>query len=70
MLATIKFKLPEEQEDFELALNGSKYKRALDELDEYLRSQVKYAELTEESHNLHVEIRAKLWEIKKDIFNE
>jgi hypothetical protein len=65
MKSILEFNLPEEAEDLQLALNGSKYMSAVHELDQELRSKIKYApdnqpELVTETYN---EIRNKLWEI-------
>jgi hypothetical protein len=42
MKVTLEFTLPEEKEDYELAINGHVYKRAIDEFDEKLRQLWKY----------------------------
>ena len=43
MEAILKFNLPEEQSDFDLAVNGAKAQSALCDMDQWLRSQTKYA---------------------------
>ncbi len=43
MKATIEFNLPEEQEEFEDATNGWKWGHAMWQLDQFLRTKVKYA---------------------------
>jgi hypothetical protein len=43
MEAILKFNLPEEQSDFDLAVNGAKAQSALCGMDQWLRSQTKYA---------------------------
>lgn len=40
--AKLEFNLPEEQTEFELAVNASKYHSVLWDLDQYLRGIVKY----------------------------
>ena len=70
MEATLRFNLPDEQPEFETAFNGSKWCCVAWELDQHLRSQLKYNEkLTEEQYNICQEIRDKLWDIlrKKDL---
>ncbi len=42
MKATLVFSLPEEQEEYDLAMSGHVYKRAIDEFDEKLRQLWKY----------------------------
>jgi hypothetical protein len=43
MKAILKFNLPEDQLDFDLALNGSKWMSAMWEMDKWLRAKTKYA---------------------------
>ena len=43
MKGKLEFELPEESEDFFLASNAQRYHTALFDLDQHLRSQVKYA---------------------------
>jgi hypothetical protein len=40
--AVLRFYLPYEREELDLALNGAKYRAALDRLDEWLRGVKKY----------------------------
>jgi len=42
MKATLEFNLPEDQSDFDLAVNGAKAQVALWEMDQWLRAQYKY----------------------------
>ena len=46
MIAELKFNLPDEAEEFRNATEGGKYKEALREFDNYLRSIVKYSNVT------------------------
>jgi hypothetical protein len=63
MKAILEFNLPEETESYELAMNGCHYLFALQELDNYLRSQLKYNDsLNEEQCHLIESIRTKLYE--------
>ena len=41
-IAEIKFQLPEEQEEHYDAINGSRYRAALQDFDNWLRSMIKY----------------------------
>jgi hypothetical protein len=43
MKAILEFNLPDDQIDFDLAVNGSKWMGAMWELDKWLRSETKYA---------------------------
>lgn len=46
MKALLKFSLPEEQDEFETANNGWKYRSILCDIDNFLRSKLKYEELS------------------------
>jgi len=64
MKAILKYNLPEEQEEFDIANKGWKYRSALIEIDEYLRSKIKYDEsLTDEQYKVYEDTRTKFWEI-------
>lgn len=65
MKGTLSFTLPEEQEEFETAQKGWKYLAALDEMDEWLRSELKYKELTAATRDAYQACRDKLWEIRE-----
>lgn len=62
MRGALTFKLPEEQEDFLIAQNGIKYKIALQDLDNWLRSKLKYAEMSDQEHEIYNSCRSKLHE--------
>lgn len=42
MKGIIQYNLPEENEEFQTAINGSKYKLLIWDLDQYLRGEIKY----------------------------
>ena len=44
---TLKFNLPDEQEDFQSAVKGGEYRLAMSEFDDYLRKRLKYETLDE-----------------------
>lgn len=66
MKLTLEYTLPEENQDYEVAMNGSKYLGVLQELDNYLRSQLKYTQLTDEQFLVTEAIRSKLYELLND----
>jgi hypothetical protein len=67
MKAILEFNLPEDQEYYEEAYNGTKYSIALFEFDQYLRTQIKYNEqLTDEQYKVYEEVREKLYQIIND----
>ena len=66
MKATLEFNLPEDQSDFDLAVNGAKAQSALWEMDQWLRSQYKYMsdeEYSEDRYETYEKCREKLREI-------
>jgi hypothetical protein len=62
-LATLQFNLPEEQDEFRTAVKGSKYKAALCDLDEALRTLVKHGSEEAQRAMTPDKVRARLWEI-------
>ena len=62
MRGTLSFNLPEEKDDFKLATNAGAYSCALLEMGNFLRSLVKYRELTEEQRTIVEEIREKYFQ--------
>lgn len=67
MKAILEFNLPEEQDEYDWAVNGPTYKLALEELDAWLRSVIKYDELISETERLIFErVRAKLNDITSE----
>lgn len=65
----LKFKLPEESEEFALAQDAWKYKADLDEIFAYLRKREKYDDkLTEDSVKFIEELRSHMKEESR--FNE
>jgi hypothetical protein len=60
MKAQLTFKLPEEQEEFNDAVNGNAFKAVIWELDQYMRSQIKHNHLPDLVEMKIVEIRDEL----------
>ena len=63
-MGILKFKLPEEREDFELAQKAGKMQVALWNIDQELRRQIKYDD------KLSEEVLKKLEEIRKFVLSE
>jgi hypothetical protein len=58
MKATLKFNLPEEQVEFNLAVNGNKWSFVAWKIDQELRSKIKYSEsITDEQRDVYQEVR-------------
>ena len=68
MKAILKFNLPEDQSDFDLAVNGAKAQSALYDMDQWLRSQTKYApdDMSEDTFKAFELCREQLREIVYD----
>lgn len=66
MTTTLTFNLPEEAEDLKDALNGTIIKSVIWDLDQFLRSKIKYTDLSDEQHTAYNEIRDELHRILND----
>lgn len=68
MKAILEFDLPEEQSEFDFASRGHKWSFALWELDQWLRSQMKYNDhnMTEEEYNAYEKCRNQLRDFMQD----
>jgi hypothetical protein len=66
--ATIQFNLPEEQSEFDLANNASKYYSVLWDLDQYLRNFVKYPSDREDPilTDTMAKVRDELWRLMNE----
>jgi len=66
MKAILEFNLPEDQPDFDLAVNGAKAQSTLWEFDQWLRAQYKYMsdeEYREDKYETYEKCREQLREI-------
>jgi hypothetical protein len=66
--ATIQYNLPEEQSEFDLANNASKYYSVLWDLDQYLRNFVKYPSDREDPilTDTMAKVRGELWRLMNE----
>ena len=64
--AILEFNLPEESEEFQIASHAGEYRYILSQMDNYLRSRIKYEELPQPIHDAMQAVRDKLWEFIKD----
>lgn len=62
----LEFDLPDEEYEFRSAINGHKYRSVLIDLDNHLRSKLKYSDLTEVQDDIYEEVREKLRELIAD----
>lgn len=62
MKAMFKFNLPEENEEYKQYMQAPNMHLALWEFSQFLRSKLKYEELTDEEHRIYEEIRQKFYE--------
>jgi hypothetical protein len=63
MKAVLEFDLPEDQDDFQSAINGNNYKSAIWDFDQLLRSEMKYKELSDETYQAYKWCREELRKI-------
>jgi hypothetical protein len=63
MKATLEFNLPEDQAEFDLAVQGSKMYVALWDISQELRTLWKYEELSEEEWKIVERIRESFYDI-------
>lgn len=67
MKAILKFNLPEDQPEFNTALQGSDWKHVCWQMDQYLRKHLKYDEgLTEEQREVYEDIRGEFWRMMNE----
>jgi|LakMenEpi03Aug12_release.lakeMendotaPanAssembly.Ray.scaffolds.fasta_scaffold564349_1 hypothetical protein len=66
MKATLEFHLPEDDAALNDARQGSDWKWAMDDLLQYLRSQIKHGEHTAEEYRTFESVRARVIEILDD----
>jgi hypothetical protein len=63
MKAVLEFDLPEDQDDFQSAINGNNYKSAIWDFDQLLRSEMKYKELSDDTYQAYKWCREELRKI-------
>ena len=68
MKATLEFNLPDDQHEFDLAVNGLNWKLFAIHMEEYLRAEYKYNDgaYTEEGYKVLVQIRDRFYEILRE----
>ena len=66
MKATLKFNLPEDQAEFDFAVQGGKMYSALWDISQELRAIWKHEELSDEEFKMVERIRNKFFEILED----
>ena len=66
MIGVLKFQLPQEKDEFELAQRAAKYYAALEDMDNYLRGRLKYEDLEAPVNKAIQEAREKLAELQSD----
>jgi hypothetical protein len=53
MKATLEFNLPEDQAEYDMAINAPKFYKIIWDMKQELRSKVKYAQLSEEQYKAY-----------------
>ena len=69
MEAILKFNLPEDHLEFDVAIKGGDWSHAMWELNQWLRSETKHpsADMSEDTFNSLVNTRDKLYEILNEL---
>ena len=72
MKAVLEFTLPDENLQHQMALNGARYLSALREIDEYLRSRIKYppSVQSQQTRGAFEDVRRVLREAVPDLDND
>jgi hypothetical protein len=63
---TIEFNTIEEQHELELCINASKWYSIVSDYSEYLRTKIKYGELSDDAYKAIEDAREKLHELLND----
>jgi len=63
MKAVLEFDLPEDNTDFQAAINGHNYKSAIWDFDVLLRSEMKYKELSHDTYKAYEYCREEIRKI-------
>jgi hypothetical protein len=63
---TIEFNTIDEQHELELCINASKWYSIVSDYSEYLRTKIKYGELSDDSYKAIEQAREKLHELLND----
>ena len=63
MTATLTFTLPEEEEEFDRAVQGGNWRMVVEDLDAHLRSRLRHEDLSEDVHAALDRARTHLYEL-------
>jgi hypothetical protein len=66
MKGILEFNLPEEHVDFQTAVKASDYKSFVWEFDQWLRSKIKYDDLTTEQYEVFDLCRKNFWSVAQE----
>ena len=66
MKATLEFTIPEEQDAFNTCVAAPEYRAVLHNFDQWLRGQVKHANLSAETLDAYQAVRSELWDVAQD----
>lgn len=65
--AVLEFSLPEQEESFRSAVDGWKWKLLAEHLSGFLRSKLKYAELSDDEDSAFTEVREEMFREMEDL---
>ena len=64
--AILEFNLPEDGDDFELAVKGGEFMLTLWDLDQWLRNELKHGSLSDEKYESYDKVRTMLHDLMAD----
>lgn len=70
MKGKLEFDLPEERESFELAVHASLAYGCIEDFRNYLRSKLKYEQLTDEQYHFYESVQDEFYNIFRDYLDK
>ena len=66
MTVSLRFRLPQEDEEYRSALRGADYKAVLDEITEEIRRERKWSDLTGEAAEVYNKVWQVIWSARRE----
>ena len=66
MIATLRFMLPEDRDEFDVAVHGGDWREAMREVTEELRTKIKHGDLSEDDARIFTEVRDMIFSVLDD----
>jgi len=62
MKGKLEFDLPEEDEEFNMAIKGALYRYVLQDVDNFMRDRIKYGNLPDKDADIYEEVRKHIYD--------